>query len=189
MQITNFKISSDKSKIDLTITDAASVISLRMWDNTTYKDFTKLIDLSSKLTSSTTETIEIFPVDLGITEFNGIYYIEAEDPDQTSIEFTYQLNKYQECITIRALKLSACDDCLNEKDSILYNVRSLYESLLFAIDLRWVNEMQFLIEALDSICTNECTTCGGSIEDISSYENSNPDTINIIIDGGTSENK
>jgi C4-type Zn-finger protein len=42
---------------------------------------------------------------------------------------------------------------------------------------------------LDKYCTNECTTCGGKVEDVSSYENSNPDTIEIILDGGTAENK
>lgn len=189
MQITNFKISTDKTKINLTITDATSVISLRLWTNKTYKEFSELIDLSSKLTGSATENIEITPTDLGISYFDGIYYIEAEDPDETFIEFTYELSKYQECILIRAVQITGCIECLSEKDSILLNLSALYKSLIFALEKRMVNQMQLIIDTLDKFCVNKCTTCGGNVKDISDYENSNPDTINIIVDGGTSENK
>lgn len=185
MQITNFTISSDKSKLNLTITDAASVISLRLWSNKTYKDFSKLIDLSAKLTSSATENIEITPGDLGISYFDGIYYIEAEDPDETSLEFTYELSKYKECILVRSLQMSSCTECINQKDNILVNIDLLLSGLQYALDLRYVNEMQLIIDTLDKFCTNECTTCGGNVEDISDYENSNPDTIDIIVDGGS----
>lgn len=189
MQITTFTIASDKTKMNLTITDAASVISLRLWTNKTYKDFTKLIDLSSKLTSSTIENIEITPADLGVSYFDGIYYIEAEDPDETSIEYTQELSKYKECILLRSLKLTTCTDCLNEKDTILLNLSTLYKSLIFALERRMINQMQLFISTLDKFCPGKCSTCGGNIKDISDYENSNPDTINIIIDGGNSENK
>lgn len=185
MQITNLSISSDKSKINLTITDAASVVSLRLWDDTTYKDFGKLIDLASKLTGASTETIEITPSDIGITYFDGIYFVEAEDPTETSIEYTYELSKYQECITVKAAQTTSCTDCNNEKNKALNNVHALYRSLLMALDLRSINDMLSFIKTLDKYCTNTCQTCGQAVDDISSYENSNPDTIDIIVDGGS----
>ena len=74
MQITLFKITDDKTQIDLTITDAASVTTLYVWTASTYKDYTLAIDLSSKLTASATENITIIPTDLSITEFDGLYF-------------------------------------------------------------------------------------------------------------------
>ena len=177
MQITSLKIASDKTKMDLTITDAASIISLRLWTNKTYKDFTKLIDLSSKLTSSATENIEITPADLGISNFDGIYYVEAEDPTETSIEYTQELSKYQECILLRTLKLTTCIDCLKEKDTILLNLSTLYKSLIFALERRMINQMQLLIGTLDKFCVNKCTTCSGNTKDVTDYENFNPDNL------------
>ena len=57
--------------------------------------------------------------------------------------------------------------------------------LNYAIELRFINEMQIFITTLDKFCTEDCTTCGAEVDDISSYENSNPDTIDIIVDGGS----
>lgn len=183
MQITSLNIVDNI--MNLTITDAASVISLRLWDKDTYKDFTKLIDLSSKLTGADTENITIFTSDLNIEMFDGVYFIEAEDVTETSIEFTSQLNKYKECILLRSLKVDACVNCINEKDVILTNLNTIFKSLEFALDLRFIDDILLNIKTLDKYCVNDCQSCGSNIEDISSFENSNPDTINIIVDGGS----
>jgi hypothetical protein len=189
MQITSFKISSDKSKMNLTIIDAVDVVSLRLWDHTTYKEFSDLIDLSDKLTGSSTENIEITPSDLGVNHFDGIYFIEAEDTTETSLEFTFELTKYKECATVKAVKVDPDDNCGSSSNKSFMNVVALYNSLELALEIRHINKILTLIETLDKYCTNKCQTCGDPVDDISSYENSNPDTITIIIDGGTSENK
>lgn len=182
MKITNFEISSDKSKLNLSITDAAGIISLRLWDNNSYKDFTKLIDLSDKLTGATVENIEILPVDLSISKFDGIYFIEAEDINETSLEFEAVLNKYEECVLNKAILRDDCNDCNKELDKTLQNINTILVSLKYAIELRYINEMLNLLSTLDEYCTNDCETCG-EVVDISAYENNNPDTIYIILDG------
>lgn len=186
MQITKFEISSDKSKIDLTITDAADLVSLSLWDHKTYKDYSKLIDLSDKLTGSATENIEISPVDLGIAYFDGIYFIEAEDPTETFIDFTSELSRYKECAVVKKLEAitSSCNSCNDTKNIEFQNVNSTIEILEYALDLRYINEILLLVETLDKYCTNKCNSCGKGTSDISSYENSNPDTIEIIVFGG-----
>ncbi len=185
MQITSLTISSDKSKIDLVISDAADVTTLRLWTDQTYKEFSELIDLSSKLTGSITENIEIFPSDLGEAFFDGIYFVESEDNDETSIEFVAELTKYEECILVRSLQLTSCADCLNQKDVIFINMNGLLEVLHYAMNQRNVEVMISIINTLDKYCTEDCTGCGGEVNDVSSYENSNPDTIEIIVDGGS----
>ncbi|AGO48976.1 structural protein [Cellulophaga phage phi14:2] len=182
MKITSFEISSDKSKLSLTIGDAQDVISLRLWDNDTYKDFSKLIDLSDKLTGASTETIDIFPNDLNISSFSGIYFIEAEDITETSLEFTSILNKYEECVLNQSVLYDNCEECIEDLNLNILNINTMLTSLKMALELRFINEMLNIIKALDKYCTNNCSTCGQEI-DASDYENNNPDSINIILDG------
>lgn len=184
MQITYFKLSTDKTKIDLTITDAADVVSLSVWTDKTYKEFSKLIDLSGKLTGAATENIEIFPSDLGLSFFDGIYFIEAEDDTEASLEFTYELSKYKECILTKAINATTCKESLEKSNTTLLNIYTLYKSLEYSIDLRFINEMLLIIDSLNKYCIDPCTTCSGNTESINDYENSNPDTIEIIVDGG-----
>lgn len=166
MQITLFKISDDKTKIDLTITDAASVSTLFVWTASTYKDYSLAIDLSSKLTASATENIEITPTELGVAEFDGLYFIEATDPDEVSIEIEVETVKYKECILERVVELSLCDDCLKEQSSSLVNAHMLLTSLEDSVELNFPNESINLINALDKYCSNACKTCGGYSNEI-----------------------
>lgn len=170
--------------MNLTITDAADVISLRLWDHKTYKEFSSLIDLSSKLTGASTENIEITPSDLGLTYFDGIYFIEAEDNTETSLKYTYLLDKYDDCILVKVLENESCISCSDKQNTELQNINTLKTALVYALELGYINEMLRAIKVLDKYCTNECGSCKGTVDDISSYENSNPDTIDIIIDGG-----
>ena len=183
MQITSFTISSDKTQMDVTITDAAAVTALRFWDDTTYRDFSKFIDLSSKLTGAATENITITLSDLNLIEFDGVYFIEAEDPTETSLELTAELAKYRECVLSRSIQSSSCAECLTEKDLFLVNINALLKSLEYAIDLRFIEEIKILVASLDKYCTSDCLSCGASTEDTQPFQN-DPD---LILDGGDSE--
>lgn len=186
MQITNFKISNDKSKIDVTITDAADITSLYLWTDKTFKDFTLAINLTSKLTSSATETFIITLSDIGITKFDGVYFLEAEDTTEISIAVTEELTRYKECILDKIIELSVCDDCLKKQSLVVTNSHQLLRSLYHAIELKFIDEILLLIKALNKFCSNECKTCGQyeNINDNTSQDNNNPDDIDVVIDGG-----
>lgn len=187
MTITEFKISSDKVRLELTITDAASVSTLRLWTDKTYKDFTKAIDLSAKLTGSATEYISISLAEISQPYFDGIYFIEAEDDDELSLDYAYSLDRYKECILNRILYLSSCNDCLFEKDLDLLNAHSFYLGLEKALELRFIDEILYLVNALNEYCTNDCTTCGkfSNVEDVTSEDIlGSSETIIITLDGG-----
>ena len=84
MQITSFEISANRTQMNVIITDAASITSLKFWTEVTYKDYSLAIDLTSKLTASATENITITLSDIGLSYFDGVYFLEAEDTDEIS---------------------------------------------------------------------------------------------------------
>jgi hypothetical protein len=187
MQISSFIISADKTQLNLTITDAASLVSLRLWTQLTYKDFSQTIDLSSKITGSATENITITLSDISQNYFDGVYFLEAEDDTESSLEYVYELSKYKECILDKMLEVSACNDCLKEINTDLINAASIYKGLEYALQFRFIDEILNFINILNKFCSNECQTCGkySNVIDITSQDTLNPDNINITVDGGT----
>lgn len=160
MTITNFTISSDRTQIDLIITDAATVTVLNFWDQSTYKDYSLSIDLTSKLTGAITENITLSLGDLGISYFDGVYFIEAQDPDETSISVTSDLTRYKECILNKVLEISTCVDCLKENSSALLNSQTLLHSLETSINNSFIDEILLITRILDKYCSDECQSCG-----------------------------
>lgn len=189
MQITAFTINEDKTELDLTITDAATVQSLRLWNDSTYKNFTKAIDLSAKLTASATENITITLADIDEEYFDGIYFIEAEDLDEVSIEFAWDLTRFEECVVDRATYVAACDECLLETDSDFIILTGLLDGLEKALNNRLIDQMLFLVNTLNKYCTSDCATCGkySNVVDNTSEDILGGATITIKIDGGTAE--
>lgn len=160
MKITLFEISQDRSQINLTITDALTTSSLKLWTNLNYKDYSKAIDLSNLLTGVATENIAITLSDLGITYFDGVYFIEATDPDEVSEAVTSDLTRYEECILTKILNIVGCEECLKFKDSSILNAQTLLYSLKTAINNSFIDEIVNITKALDKYCTDSCKTCG-----------------------------
>lgn len=187
MTISDFSISYDKTQLDLTITDAADAQVLRLWTDKTYKDFTKAIDLSSKLTGASTEDITISLSDIGIPYFDGIYFIEAEDSDEIAYGIASELTRYDECIVNRLGYLSTCNTCLVDQDADLKNAFMFLQGLRTAIENRLIDDILWLNEVINKYCTNDCATCGRyrSIEDSTSEDSVGSGTIRIKLDGGS----
>lgn len=160
MQITEFSISPDRTELNVTIIDAISVSSLKLWTELTYKDYSLSIDLTSKLTASATENITITLSDINIPYFDGVYFLEAEDIDETSTAITKDLTRYKECIINKLMEYSVCDDCLNKESNSLTNANRILRGLEDAINEGFINEILVLISALKKYCSNECNSCG-----------------------------
>lgn len=187
MQITSFELSADKTNLDVTIEDAASLTILRLWTDQTYKNFTTVIDLSAKLTGSGSESISITLSDISEPYFDGIYFLEAKDPDETSNSIASELSRFKECIMDKLLDFSICDECLDTKNTSLINAHVALTSLQNAIDLSFVTEAITLKKALDKYCSNTCRSCGDYSNVVTSgaKDTLNPDTIIVKIDGGS----
>jgi hypothetical protein len=160
MQITDFSISEDRTQLNVVIIDAATISSLKFWTNLTYKDFSLAIDLTSKLTASSTENITITLSDVGLSYFDGVYFLEAEDPDELSSAIESDLTRYKECIVNKLAEFSVCDDCLEKDSNSLLNAHALLTGLEDAIEQGWINEILLFISSLNKYCSNDCITCG-----------------------------
>lgn len=187
MEITSFKLSDDRTKLEMTISDATGVISLNLWTDKTYRDFNKLIDLSSKLTGSAVENITITPADLNESYFDGVYFVEAKDSDETSTAIAAELNRFRECILDKLIDLPEADSCLEEKNINLLNSHIVLLGLQDAITLQFPTEILTLKKALDKYCSNTCRTCSQytNIKETDTSSNNDPSSIDIIIDGGS----
>lgn len=176
MEITLFEISPDRSQINLTITEADLTDSLKLWTNLNYKDYSKAIDLSAHLTGAATEVISITLSDLGISYFDGVYFIEATDPVDISDAVTADLTRYEECILTKILNIVGCKDCLDVSNPGLLNAQTLLLSLKVAVYNSYIDEITGIINALDKYCDNTCKTCGefSNILDTDYYSSNQP---------------
>lgn len=182
MKITSVTISEDNSSINVLISDAADATTLTFWNNNTFKDYNRSINLSSKLTGSASENITITLSDINETQFDGVYFIEVEDPNEISLDYAYNIDKYKECIVDKILELNSCDECLNQENTDLINVSSLYKALEFSLELRYIDEILKFIKTLDKFCSNECKSCGSSRTVITDDNQSSG--IVVTVDGG-----
>lgn len=160
MQITNFKINSTRTAINLTIIDALNVSTLKLWTDKTYKDYNLAIDLTSKLSGIATENITITLSDLSTAYFDGVYFIEAEDNTTTSQAIDSDLTRYKECILNKLVEYSICDDCLKNNSISLINAQSLLIGVENAVEQGFINETFNLINSLNKYCSNDCNSCG-----------------------------
>lgn len=160
MEITSFTVSQNRTNLIVVINDAASISSLKLWKQDTYKDYNLAIDLSSKLTASATENITITPSDLNESYFDGVYFLEAEDPDEVSLAVTLDSTRYKECILNRLLEMGVCDECLKSTSINLINAQTLLSGLESAVSLGFIDEIVTIVMALDKYCSSDCKTCG-----------------------------
>lgn len=159
MKITVFEVSDDRSFLNLIITDASTTTSLVLWTKDTYKDYSKAIDLSSKLTGADTETIIITPLDISQVYLDGVYFIETWGDDLFSSGVTSELTRYKECILGKLVNILPESGCLKIKDDSLMNAQTLLLSLEDAIEGFFIDEIMIIIKALDLYCSNECRSC------------------------------
>jgi len=159
MKISSIAISTDRTQIDLVITDAASLTSLSLWTDITYKDYSLAIDLSVKLTGAATENITITLSDLSLTYFDGVYFVEAEGTE-VSIAAVADLTRYKECILTKVLQIAQCNDCLKVFNNSLLNSQTLLLSLQTAVNEGFIDEIMLIIETLNKFCSDNCKSCG-----------------------------
>lgn len=188
MEITSFNLSANKANLELEIIDAVDVSILRLWTDKTYKNFAEVIDLSAKLTGSYTETITITLSDVSEAYFDGLYFIEAKDTDETSSAITSELARFKECLMDKVLEFQTCDDCLTQENYSLLNAQASLQNLEYSIELKFPTESITLKKVLDAYCSNACRSCGdysNVTTTTGAKDTLNPDTVIVKVDGGT----
>ncbi len=115
--ITQFSISNDLKEMQLNVSVGSSyrVTEVVLWNQDTFKDDTKKIDLSSKLSgASESESLSIVPSDINESDFSGLYLVQitSNDPgDNPALVAAISLRQYYSVITKLLFTVNA--SCLN----------------------------------------------------------------------------
>lgn len=161
MQITTFEINNTRTAIDLTLTDALTVDKVYIFDNDSYKDYDKAVDVSDKLLGTATENLTITLSDLQIPEFSGLYFVEVITTDSKHYsDLVLDTVRYDECILDKLLELPNCESCLNETSVTVTNSFNFLAGLQIAVKNGFIQEALNIIRGLDKYCSNKCKTCG-----------------------------
>lgn len=161
MTITSFNISSDRTQLELNLTNAALANTLRIWKNSDYKDYSKAVDLSSKLDSTSDQSIQITLSELNINYFDGVYFVEVASDSEVLDSLTADLTKYKECILNKLREVSICEDCPpSDVDLQLINLQGVLFGLEIAIEQGFINEILLKLETIEKFCSDDCVTCG-----------------------------
>jgi hypothetical protein len=192
MNIENLSINSAATKIAAKVVanPGNKIIAAYAWNNETYQDTTKAINLSSLLAGiSETEDFTITAADLGVETIAGLWMIKFYSDQSVSEPWWVNYNvvtaeevplmgvvanlvPYNECVMEKALKVTVKNckvvktNCGN-LDTLLFS-STLLDTLSSAILFGLLNEAAQIIEALDEVCT-VCTLCpdyGASLSSI-----------------------
>lgn len=163
--INNFNISTDGKTLNVSVSAEATFIitTAKLWTQDTFKDYTQSVDFTSKLVQ--TSENEIFTIDtseLGITELDGIYWMEFEtdEPDvNPELGVTTNLTRFYYCISEM---LCAIQDPCVTNNMPLFNVltANLYiDSLRNSIILTQYTAAIMFWKNLNRMCKISCKTC------------------------------
>lgn len=171
--IDTLKIDSVAESITIDVkTDVGNLITkVSVWNTDTYKDPTKVIDLSSLLlNTSEKENLTISAQDLNVEKITGIWFIEFESnaplntdgsPD-TSLGVVANLIQYYEYVLSGLLKIgsdiASCtnEECSSNRENLFY-VDALLNTLKDAIRFGYYEESIKMINNLDDLC-NICNS-------------------------------
>lgn len=180
ISINILRIPSDRKTINISVETSVgnTIDSAILWTDSTFKDYTKAIDLSSKLEGINNK--EVFSIEIGDTNetdsFDGIYFIEftatnvvsvgnscTNNNDFIALGVVANLGYFQECLLEDILKVNYnTEDILNSNEiNKLINTKVLIDGLSVAIKFGYYSEAIDLLNGLRKICKNnsQCISC------------------------------
>lgn len=160
MEITSFQLSPDRTLLVLNLSNAATVTNLYVYTQKTYKVDAYKIDLSAKLSAQSSQTINISPADLNVSEFDGLYFVDVVSPAETKCAIAADLHRYEDCVLNEIMDTEECQECPDEVYQIALNMFMLLRGgVELAIKHNLAQEALTAIYAMDKYC-DDCATCG-----------------------------
>ena len=183
IKINNFEILENGSQlaIDVETTIGYDITSILLWNMDTFKDYALSTSLNYKITNvNNRENFIVTAIELGITSFKDIYFIEIESnaPEVEcdtclipAIGVTYTLLSYYKCMLDLLLSsdITECHTCGDlDSKNLLITINLLIDSIEKSLDLGYyvqaidsVNKLKKLcsLQNCDNCDTIECETC------------------------------
>lgn len=128
ISVTKYMVKDDLSAIELEVqVNAGQTVSrILLWDDSTYKDPSKAIDLTSLLAGTgNTESIEISASDAGVSELTGIYFLEITSSDSEAVMVaTFNMTRYYsvQAKLIANIDLSCLNCSSNFQNALLFDM-------------------------------------------------------------------
>lgn len=177
---------ADSIQVDVSTEVSETITKVSVWDSSTYKRTTQVIDLSSLLAgTSEVESFEISLTDLGITKITGLYIIEftsSEVTNNTQIGMVANLVPYYEYLNSRVLTISI-DGCsvVNQCSSAdaLNFISTLIDTFRMTLVQNKILESVQIANALNEL-TGFCKECF-SYEDALLLSGLGYDTVSNVI--------
>lgn len=176
--INKFQISDDFRSFDLDAytNEDSNIISAKLWNQNTFKNYSEAIDLDSYLEG--VNESEIFTVnadDIGVTTFKGIWFLELEtdyeEPEpcsncsNTIIAVAVNLNDFKQYILDLILNLNVCDDifkCNGDLINKIINLQIILEGICTSLSYGYYEEAIFLYTKFYKMYianVEDCATC------------------------------
>lgn len=173
--INNFKITDAGTKlnIDVTTNIGHTITSILFWKMEDFKNLTLSIDLSSYLLqTSNTEDLIINAVDIGLTKFENLCFIEVyssyENVDSCgnllspALGITYDLSEYYGYLLSVLLEIPVdCKSCDNNKvNELVITINMLIDTIIKSVDIGYYTEAISMVNKLKKLVSlNTCTNC------------------------------
>ena len=164
ISVTRFMVTNNLLSIDLDveINSGQTVTKLLLWDQNTYRDPSKSVNLTSLLSGSTnTESIVISASNAGVTKFDGMYFLQIETSDSEAVVVaTFNMTQYY---TVQAKLIANIDlSCLNcntnFQNALLFDLylEATKQALLLG---RYQDAIENLAKLIITVDTSDCDAC------------------------------
>lgn len=164
ISVTKFMVTNNLLSIDLDveINSGQTVTKLLLWDQNTYRDPSKSVNLTSLLSGSTnTESIVISASNAGVTKFDGMYFLQIETSDSEAVVVaTFNMTQYY---TVQAKLIANIDlSCLhcnaNFQNALLFDLylEATKQALLLG---RYQDAIDNLAKLIITVDTSDCDAC------------------------------
>lgn len=182
--INNFTVNNDGTKllVNVSTEEGETITSALVWSDYTYKDYDNAVNVSSLLSGTTNqEVFEIEASTLGVSELQGIYFIEFQTTS-TSTEDCPECDNslgvaasflcFKECLLTKVLEYSVCNNfdsnnaCGSNLKCDIINIYMLLTQTMQSLEFGYYGTALDLLNKLRKLCNcNEgCTECGGCSE-------------------------
>lgn len=164
ISVTKYMVKDDLSAIelDVQVNTGQTVSKILLWDEASYKDPSKAINLTSLLVGTgNTESIEISASDAGVSELSGIYFLEILSSDSEAVVVaTFNMTRYY---TVQAKLIAninlSCLNCSSDfQNALLFDMylEATKQCLLLGRYQDAINNLSNLIISADSSFCDSC---------------------------------
>mgnify|MGYP006110350997 FL=1 len=164
ISVTRFMVTNNLLSInlDVEINSGQTVTRLLLWDQKTYRDPSKSVNLTSLLSgSNNTESIVISASNAGVTKFDGMYFLQIETSNSEAVVVaTFNMTQYY---TVQAKLIANIDlSCLNcntnFQNALLFDLylEATKQALLLG---RYQDAIENLAKLIITVDTSDCDAC------------------------------